>query len=99
MPVDNWLILALIMIFSSIIFCAVLPMIVRLLIARRRHRRYRLELQEIAWTVPDAIFNLQPVYRTIHPPTDDSVFFHEHSVLYAQVPFIDDAARDDDTSV
>ncbi|CAF1288233.1 unnamed protein product [Adineta ricciae] len=99
MPIDNWLILALIMIFSSIIFCALFPMIIRLLLARRRYRRYRLELQEIAWSTPDAIINLQSIYRSIHPLTDENLQFHEHSILYSQLPFIDDLTKDDDTSV
>ncbi|UJR36321.1 hypothetical protein I4U23_029049 [Adineta vaga] len=100
MPIDNWLILALTMIFSSVIFCALLPMIVRLILARRRHRRYRLELQEISWSTPDAIINLQSIYRSIHPLTIESLHFHQHSILYSQIPFIDDLTRDDDeTSV
>jgi hypothetical protein len=99
MPVDNWLVLALVMIFSSIIFCAFLPMVVRLLTARRRYRRYRLELQEIAWSTPDAIFNLHSVYHSVHPRTDEDLYSHEHSILYSQVPFIDELTKDDDTSV
>jgi hypothetical protein len=93
MPVDNWLILALIMIFSSILFCAVLPIIIRLSIARRRHR---LELQEIACSTPDVFLNTQSIYQNIEMNNIDS---HEHSIIYSQIPFIDDLNKEDDTFV
>jgi len=96
MPVDNWLILALIMIFSSIIFCGLLPMIIRLLISRHR---YRLELQQISCTTPDGFLNLQSFYHNIQIKTDDNMNSHERSVLYSQIPFIDDLTKQDDTSV
>jgi hypothetical protein len=100
MPIDKWLIFALIMIFSSIIFCAVLPMIIRLSIARQRYRRYRLELEEIACSTPDVFLNLQSIYQTVQIPNNnennDSL---EHSILYSQIPFIDDLNKEDDTFV
>ncbi|CAF1007916.1 unnamed protein product [Adineta steineri] len=98
MPIDNWFILALIMIFSSFLLCGLLPMVIRLIIARRRYRRYRIELQQIACSTPDAVINLQLIYHSIQMNTDDNLNFHEHSVLYSQIPFIDDLSKDD-TSV
>ena len=90
MPIDNWFILALIMIFSSIIFCAILPMIIRLIIARHRHRRYRLELQEIAYSTPEIFPNVKLIYPNAS---------HEHSIIYSQLPFIDDLNKEDETFV
>ena len=92
MPIDNWLILALIMIFSSIIFCGVLPIIIRLLIARKRYRRYRIELQDILCSTPD-------VYLASQLRPDDDCNSHEHSLLYSQIPFIDDLTKEDETFV
>ncbi len=100
MPIDKWLILALIMIFSSIIFCAILPMIIRLSIARQRYRRYRFELQEIACSTPDVFLNLQSIYRNIQIQTNnDNNNSFEHSILYSQIPFIDDLNKEDETFV
>jgi hypothetical protein len=90
MPIDNWLILALIMIFISIIFCAILPMIIRLSIARQR---YRLEFQTIVCSSPDLFFNFQSIYPNIQPDG------HEHSIIYSEIPFIDDLNKEDDTFV
>lgn len=81
MPIDNWFILALIMIFSSVIFCAVIPMIFRLITARRRHHHYRIELHEIACSTPEILSNL---------PYEQRQALYEHSVLFSQLPFIDD---------
>lgn len=99
MPVDNWLILALIMIFSSIILCGLLPMVVRLLIARKRYRRYLAELQDIELTTPDAFFILQSIEQTSHSNSLENINYHEHSLLYSYIPFIDDVTREDDTYV
>lgn len=43
MPIDDWLIFAYVMIFTSVVFCGILPMIFRLINARRRFHRYYLE--------------------------------------------------------
>ncbi len=67
MPIDNWLILALIMIFISIIFCAILPMIIRLSIARRR---YHLELHDIVYSHSNVYLNIHEHYSPI-PFIDD----------------------------
>lgn len=99
MPVDSWLILALIMIFSSVIFCAILPLIIRLIIARKRYRRYRLELEEIACSTPDALLNLQRIYQNIQIQNDEKRNSHEFSIIYSQIPFIDDLNKEDDTFV
>jgi hypothetical protein len=99
MPVDNWLILALIMIFSSIIFCGVLPMIIRLLIARQRYQRYRIELQDIASSASDVYLNLQSIYANIELNKNDDIDSHEHTILYSQIPFIDDLTKDEETFV
>lgn len=36
MPIDDWLIFAYVMIFSSVVFCGILPMIFRLINDRER---------------------------------------------------------------
>jgi hypothetical protein len=84
------------MIFSSILFCAVLPIIIRLSIARRRHR---LELQEIACSTPDVFLNLQLIYQNIQINNIEDIDSHEHSIIYSQIPFIDDLNKEDDTFV
>jgi hypothetical protein len=99
MPVDNWLILALIMIFSSIIFCAILPIIIRLTIARRRYRRYRLELQEIACLTPDIFLSLPSIYQKIPIANNEDINSHEHSIIYSKIPFIDDLNEEEETFV
>jgi hypothetical protein len=98
MPVDKWLILALIMIFSSIIFCAVIPIIIRLSTARRRYRRYRLELQDIVCSSPDVFFNLHSIYQNMQIANNEDDF-DEHSIMYSEIPFIDDLNKEDDTFV
>lgn len=99
MPIDNWLILALIMIFSSVIFCGILPIIIRLSIARRRYRRYRLELQEIALSTPEISLNLQVIYQNIQRQMNENLSSHEQSMILSQIPFMDDHNREDDTFV
>lgn len=99
MPVDNWLLLALIMILSSIIFCGILPIIIRLLIARRRYLRYRLELAEIAYSTPDALFNLQTIFQNIQVQNNESQPTYQQSIIYSQIPFIDDVNKEEDTFV
>lgn len=84
MPIDNWLILALIMIFSSVICCALIPMIIRLLNARQRYRRYRLDLRDIESTSPDT-------FRRSSITSDRQIKTkHRDSLLFSQIPFIDD---------
>ena len=90
MPVDNWLLLALIMIFSSILFCGVVPLIVRLFIARRRHRRYRLELQAIAEASPDIFAHRASIYSDPQTMTRERRDSRQYSIVYSQIPFIDD---------
>ena len=92
MLVDNWLILALIMIFSSILLCGFLPMIVRLSIARRRYYRYLLDLQAIEYSSPDT-YGSQAVAVATRSNT------REYTAVYSQLPFIDEQTRDGDTSV
>ncbi|CAF3559749.1 unnamed protein product [Rotaria sordida] len=99
MPVDNWLILALIMIFSSTIFCGLLPIIIRLLIARRRYRRYLVEFQDIECSTPDVFPNLESIYHDVQIHNDEQINCHEHSILYSRLPFIDDLIKDEDTYV
>lgn len=99
MPIDKWFILALMMMFSSVIFCGILPMIIRLFIARRRHRRYRLELREIALSTPEISLNLQSIYQNIQRQMNENLSSHEQSIVLSQIPFIDDNNREDDTFV
>ncbi|CAF0921575.1 unnamed protein product [Rotaria sp. Silwood1] len=99
MPIDNWLILALIMIFSSIILCGLLPMIIRLIIARRRYRRYRTEFEEIACSTPDVFSSSQLIYENTQINNNEQNNSHEHSILYSRLPFIDDLIKDEDTFV
>lgn len=81
MPVDDWFILALLMIFCSIIFCAILPMTIRLLIARQRFRRARLEAQS---TCRRSIVNDPNLIQFIRRDS------RLNSMFYSQIPFIDD---------
>lgn len=90
MPVDNWLLLALIMIFSSVLLCGVLPMIVRLFIARRRYRRYRLDLQEIAEASPDLFGTLSSTHSDPQSMPYERSGSRQYSIVYSQIPFIDD---------
>ena len=90
MPIDNWFLLALIMIFSSIIFCGILPIIIRLLIARRRYRRSRLDLQAIS-RAPADLFQRRTSIE-IDPNLSDflQTNVRQSNVVYSQIPFIDD---------
>lgn len=92
MPIDNWFILSLFMIFSSIFFCGILPMIVRLWIARRRYRRYRLDLQIIADASPEMFLHRPSIYSdTPSSQTNDQRRGSRlSSIVYTQLPFIDD---------
>ena len=91
MLIDNWFILALVMIFSSILFCAILPMIIRLWIARRRFRRYRLDLQIIAESSPDMFVHRPSIYSNLSCQYDDQRGQSRlNSIVYSQLPFIDD---------
>lgn len=100
MPIDKWFILALVMMFTSVLFCAILPMIIRLSIARRRYRRYRLELQQLALSTPEITLNLQSIFDHMQRQTSDDLHSHEQqSIVYSQIPFIDETAREHDTFV
>jgi hypothetical protein len=104
MPVDNWLILAYIMIFSSVILCGLLPMILRLYNAHRRFHRYDLERRAIAYSCPNAFLRSQSIYSDVqvdiadlptdYPSSYARIDSHEHPNIYEQIPFIDE-----DTSV
>lgn len=91
MPVDIWFILALIMIFSSILLCGILPMIIRLLNARKRYFRYLVEMNDIECSNPDAFLSLQSIYpdgqRLNH---EQPIISHGRSFNYSNIPFIDD---------
>ena len=90
MPVDNWLILALIMIFSSIILCAILPIIIRLWIARQRYRRYRLDLELIEYAPSDLFSPRLSIYGDPQLVTSIRRTSGHESVVYSQIPFIDE---------
>jgi len=99
MPTDDWLIFAYIMIFSSVILCGLLPMIFRLYNDRRYFYRYNLERQSIEYSYPHAFLTLQSIYSDVQLDISDIhnnnyQDFHEQSIIYAQIPFIDD-----DTSI
>jgi hypothetical protein len=88
MPTDEWLILAYIMIFSSVILCGLLPMIYRLVHARRRFHRYNTERQLIEYSCPYALLTSQSIYSDVQ--SDESDLHQLDSPIYAQIPFIDD---------
>lgn len=101
MPTDDWLIFAYVMIFSSIIFCGILPMLFRLLNVRRRFHRYDLERQAIEYSCPHAFLTLQSIYSDVQIDISemDTHDFHpmnstEEPIVYSQLAFIDD-----DTSI
>jgi hypothetical protein len=95
MPTDEWIILAYIMIFSSVILCGLLPMIFRLHNARQRFHRYDLERQAIEYSCPYAFLTLKSIYSDVQVDTSDihndihPVNSNEQSTLYTQIPFID----------
>ena len=101
MVIDEWLILAYIMLFSSIILCGILPIIIRLLTARRRFNRYQLERQAIEYSCPHAFLTRQSIYSDvqidisdIEPQSLQRINSHEQPTIYTQIPFIDDAVAD-----
>lgn len=61
MPTDDWLIFAYVMLVSSVVFCAILPMIFRLITARRRFHRYELERQAIEYSSSYTLFSPQSI--------------------------------------
>ena len=69
MPADDWLIFAYVMIFSSVVFCGILPMIFRLINDRKR--------QAIGYSYSSTFFPVESIY--IDPmvvPSDND--FYEH---------------------
>jgi hypothetical protein len=101
MPTDYWLIFAYFMIFFSVVLCGIIPMIFRLLNARRRFHRYDLERQVIRYSCPHAFLTLQSIYSDVQldiSDIDDQNFQRinspEEPIIYEQIRFIDD-----DTSV
>lgn len=99
MPVDNWMILAYVMIFSSIILCGLLPMILRLYNARQHFYHYRdddddKDTGDSTRRRPSA---LKSNYNNIQLKVTDVNFERLDSskelILYTQIPFIDDDAN------
>jgi hypothetical protein len=99
MPTDEWVILAYIMIFSSVILCGLLPMIFRLRTARQRFHRYDLERRAIEYSCPYAFLTLESIYSDVQVDTSvihndihpdfQRINSNEQSTLYTQIPFID----------
>ncbi|CAM2705193.1 unnamed protein product [Rotaria socialis] len=87
------------MIFSSIILCGFFPMVIRLIIARRRYIRYIDEFTNIAYSTPDAFINLESLFHSVKLNIDEPMNSHEHSLLYPSIPFIDELTKDEETVV
>lgn len=82
MPTDDWLIFAYIMLFSSIVFCGILPMIFRLINARQRFHRYDLEREMIEYSSP---------HQSIYSDLKDIPFARIVSLnSVEQIPYIDE---------
>jgi hypothetical protein len=96
MRTDPWLILAYMMIISSVILCGILPMILRLRNARRRFYRYDSERRAIEYSCFHALTTTESIYSDTQ--LDVSDFPHGadlsfQSVLQPKeqpVSFIDD---------
>jgi hypothetical protein len=84
MPIDDWLVFAYIIIFTSVILCGIFPMILRLRNDRRRSHLYDLERQTIAYSCPHTFLTSQSIYSDIDHPDFQT----------EQIPYIDE-----DTSI
>jgi Gpi18-like mannosyltransferase len=85
MLIDDWLIFAYIMIFSSVILCGFLPIIFRLYNARRRFHRYDLERQAIKYT----FLTLESIYSDVQIDTSD-IQKADYLDFHEQIPYIDE---------
>ncbi|UJR09768.1 hypothetical protein I4U23_013995 [Adineta vaga] len=95
MPTDDWLILAYIMIVSSVILCGIFPMIPRLLNARRRFYRYDLERQAIEYSCLHILTSSESIYNDLQIDVSDSPHFidfqfQSFNTKEQSIPFIDD---------
>ncbi|CAF2715718.1 unnamed protein product [Rotaria sp. Silwood2] len=94
------------MIFSSIILCGLLPMILRLFNARQHFYHYNLEHQNVECTNPNEFVTLQSNSSDVQLDLFDihnkiyknfqRINSFEQPIIYTQIPFIDD---DNDTSI
>ncbi|CAF1439830.1 unnamed protein product [Adineta steineri] len=102
MLTDEWLILAYIMIFTSVILCGFLPMTFRLVNARRRFHRYDLERQAIEYSCPHAFLTSESIYSDVQLDISDlhndthldfqRTNSNEQSITpVTELPFIDDS--------
>ncbi|CAF0930755.1 unnamed protein product [Adineta ricciae] len=95
MPTDQWLILAYIMIISSVILCGILPMIFRLYNARRRFHRYDLERQVIEYSCLHNLTTSESIYNDLQMNISDLPQFMELDFAMfggkeQSIPYIDD---------
>ncbi|CAF1562263.1 unnamed protein product [Rotaria sp. Silwood1] len=91
---DNWMILAYVMIFSSIILCGLLPMILRLYNARQYFYHYNLECSnsnEFIILQSNNSNKQLNKYNQINQNFQRINSF-EQPLIYTQIPFIDDDA-------
>ena len=96
MQTDYWMILAYVMIFSSIILCGLLPMILRLYNARQDFYYDHSVHQPIERSSRNECVNLKSNYSD-----EQLVLFNinfqrlnssDKPIIYTQIPFIDDDA-------
>ncbi|CAF0886270.1 unnamed protein product [Didymodactylos carnosus] len=99
---DNWYKFSLIILVSSVICCGLIPIFLRLWLARKRYYRYCAERSLIEQCMPFA-FNIQKsIYSDLTPELCTSISFqHEtpttpvsesnqlYSTIYSEIPFID----------
>ena len=88
MPIDDWLIFAYVIMFTSVLLCGIIPAILRLRNDRRRFHRYKLERQAIEYSYPHIFLTTQLVNTDVQYITDHP------DLQYEQIPYIDD-----DTSI
>ncbi|CAF1210352.1 unnamed protein product [Rotaria sordida] len=93
MLTDNWIVLAYIMIISSIILCGILPMILRLFNDRQHFYHYNLERQNIEYSSSNKFLTLQSNDNNVDYKIDQNfqrINSFEQPIFYTQIPFIDD---------
>lgn len=93
MPTDNWIILAYIMIFSSIVFCGLLPMILRLRNARQHYYHYNSDRRTIEQSGSHNLSTLKSIYTDVQQKIYQNlqrITSIEQPIIDGQIPYIDD---------
>ncbi|CAF0846676.1 unnamed protein product [Didymodactylos carnosus] len=91
------------MIMSSVICCGLVPMFIRLWLARKRYYRYRVERNLIEQCMPFAFHTQKSIYSDITFELYSPISFEQttpsdelHSMIYNEIPFIDSKNDGDD---